>query len=115
MSHGSVFLTQKLLPSTFSTTPSSDSAAESSSRQVLIRATNGLSKQHRTADPASKVKLSTVVDHAELPTFYLRYAEVCKKGMSEGLRKRDKRKKAKGKSKAKKKIATGGGTSTTGI
>lgn len=48
-----------------------------------------------------KVKLATVVDVADLDTFYARYAEVCKKGM-EGLRKRDK-KKAKVKAKAKKK------------
>jgi signal recognition particle subunit SRP14 len=45
------------------------------------------------------VKLSTVVEGAELEAFYVRYAEVCKKGM-EGLRKRDKKK-----AKAKKKKA----------
>ncbi|KIX07203.1 uncharacterized protein Z518_01856 [Rhinocladiella mackenziei CBS 650.93] len=97
--HGSVYLTQKSL---------SDSTTESSSSppRILIRATNGLSKPYRTAKPKTKesvkpkVKLATVVEAADLDTFYARYAEVCKKGM-EGLRKRDK-KKAKEKAKAKK-------------
>ncbi|KAK5072818.1 hypothetical protein LTR64_000774 [Lithohypha guttulata] len=99
-SYGSVFLAQKPMPSSDSSTPSS---------QVLIRATNGtatssasskskVAKQHK---PRAKVKLATVVDHSDLENFYAKYAEVCKKGM-EGLRKRDK-KKAKGKAKAAKK------------
>ncbi|EXJ85658.1 hypothetical protein A1O1_06024 [Capronia coronata CBS 617.96] len=111
-SHGSVYLTQKpLIP----TTADSSSSSPSPPSQILVRATNGLSKPHRTAKPKSKsadsgkpkVKLATVVEVADLDAFYARYAEVCKKGM-EGLRKRDK-KKAKEKAKAKKKgkAATG--------
>ncbi|KIW43424.1 uncharacterized protein PV06_04531 [Exophiala oligosperma] len=88
--HGSVFLTQKPL------------STEIPSSQILIRATNGLSKAHRTPKTKStKLRLATVVETAGLDTFYTRYAEVCKKGM-EALRKRDK-KKAKEKAKAKKK------------
>ena len=70
----------------------------------MIRATNGLSKTHRTPKTktkSAKLRLATVVDTADLDTFYTRYADVCKKGM-EALRKRDK-KKAKEKAKAKKK------------
>ncbi|KAL6252311.1 hypothetical protein RBB50_000029 [Rhinocladiella similis] len=98
-SHGSVFLTQKSISlSTESPTPSSHP------QQILIRATNGLSKTHRTPKTktkSAKLRLATVVDTADLDTFYTRYADVCKKGM-EALRKRDK-KKAKEKAKAKKK------------
>ena len=42
--------------------------------------------------------MSTIVEAADLPGFYTRYAEVCKKGM-EGLRKRDKKKAKKRKGK----------------
>lgn len=62
---------------------------------VLIRATNGKSKEKR----AKKVKLSTVVDPAGLDAFYARYADVCKAGMT-ALKPRDRSKK---KAKAKKK------------
>ncbi len=105
-SHGSVYLTQKPLPSspaTASEPPTSPSSTSSttSPHQILIRATNGLSKPHRTDEKLKaekpKVKLSTVVDVGDLELFYGKYAEVCKKGM-EGLRKRDK-KKAKAKKK----------------
>ncbi|KIW11560.1 hypothetical protein PV08_10861 [Exophiala spinifera] len=92
--HGSVYLTQKPLP-----------AEEAASSQILIRATNGLSKEHRgtpkSKSTPKKLRLATVVQSADLDTFYTRYADVCKKGM-EALRKRDK-KKAKEKAKAKKK------------
>ena len=111
--HGSVYLTQKpLVPSTTNVALESSDPQPQSAPQILIRATNGLSKPHRTAKSNSKpkVKLATVVDAEELEAFYTRYAEVCKKGM-EGLRKRDK-KKAKEKAKAKKKgkAAGAGGT-----
>ncbi len=61
---------------------------------VLIRATDGKSKEHRK----EKVKLSTVVESDALDGFYARYAEVCKAGM-QALKKRDRsgRKKAKAK------------------
>lgn len=64
---------------------------------IIIRATNGKSKEHR----AKKIKLSTVVDSDALESFFTKYAEVCKLGMS-GLKKRD-RSKRKEKLKAKKK------------
>lgn len=83
--------------------PAADAAATSS--QVLIRATNGAaspsSKAKIVKKSVPKVKLATVVEAADLDTFYAKYAEVCKKSM-EGLRKRDK-KKAKEKAKAAKK------------
>ncbi|OAP58734.1 hypothetical protein AYL99_07824 [Fonsecaea erecta] len=109
--HGSVYLTQKPL------TPTDDQATSASPppSQVLIRASNGLSKQHRLAAKKAKagdtkkekVKFATVVEMSELEGFYTKYAETCKKGM-EGLRKRDK-KKAKEKAKAKKKGKAGAG------
>jgi len=110
-------LTQKLAvdPHTADAAISSDTDVGTDGGQLLIRATNGLSKEHRGPIGKSnvkskagkskggrpKVKLATVVSVADLDSFYARYAEVCKKGM-EGLRKRDK-KKAKVKAKAKKK------------
>ena len=79
---------------------------EVTSSQVLIRATNGAASAKVKAKiakskPQKKVKLATVVEAADLDSFYAKYAEVCKKSM-EGLRKRDK-KKAKEKAKAAKK------------
>lgn len=122
--HGSIYLTQKPAPGSRSADAAIDTESSDpspASDQILIRATNGLSKEHRAAvskpgaggksrtklatqgKPSGrpKVKLATVVDAADLDAFFARYAEVCKKGM-EGLRKRDK-KKAKVKAKAKKK------------
>jgi len=97
-SHGSVFLTQKPMPST----------ETSESSRTLIRASNGKSKIHRNAKSGKspKIKLSTVVEAEDLSAFYAKYAEACKKGM-EGLRKRDK-KKAKAKRKKKTAGADGG-------
>jgi len=61
---------------------------------VLMRATNGKSKEKKN----EKIKLSTIVLPDALEAFYLRYTEVCKSGM-QGLKKRDRsgRKKAKAK------------------
>lgn len=99
---GSVYLTQKTLTN-------GDSSASS---RILIRATNGATAKSK-AKPGvkiakedqhkqkTKIKLGTIVETADLETFYTKYADVCKKGM-EGLRKRDK-KKAKEKAKAAKK------------
>jgi signal recognition particle subunit SRP14 len=67
---------------------------------VLIRATDGKSKEHRK----EKIKLSTVVDPDALEGFYARYAEVCKAGM-QALKKRDR----SGRKKAKAKKRKGGG------
>lgn len=64
---------------------------------VLIHATNGKSKRDRS----DKTKLSTVVQPHELEAFYVRYADVCKAGMTL-LKPRDKSKK---RAKAKKKKA----------
>lgn len=100
---GSVFLTQKTL---------TDGDSSASSR-ILIRATNGATATKSKAKPGvkiakenqhkqkHKIKLATIVETADLESFYNKYADVCKKGM-EGLRKRDK-KKAKEKAKAAKK------------
>ncbi|KAK0714320.1 signal recognition particle, SRP14 subunit [Apiosordaria backusii] len=67
---------------------------------ILIRATNAKSQEGRKE--GKKVKLSTVVQPDELDAFYLRYAEVCKAGMS-GLKPRD-RTKRKAKEKARRKM-----------
>ncbi|KAI4119887.1 MAG: hypothetical protein LQ345_000145 [Seirophora villosa] len=77
--------------------------APASTLPILIRATNGKSKEHRK----DKVKLSTVVQPEELEGFFTRYAEVMKAGTT-ALKKRDRsgRKKA---TKAKKKGKGGGG------
>ena len=64
---------------------------------IIIRATNGKSKDHR----GKKIKLSTIVDAGALDGFFAKYAEICKLGMS-GRKKRD-RSKQKEKLKAKKK------------
>lgn len=67
---------------------------------VLIRATNGKSKEKR----AKKIKISTVVNPDDLDAFYARYADVCKAGMT-ALKPRDRsKKKAKAR---KKKTGTG--------
>ncbi|KAJ5864846.1 uncharacterized protein N7529_006762 [Penicillium soppii] len=91
---GSVILTQKPLidvPGATST---------NSQPSILIRATDGntnapnpksASKDGKiTKDKSTKIKLSTVVNPDELEAFYIRYAEVCKAGMT-GLKKRDRR------------------------
>ncbi|KUJ10612.1 signal recognition particle, SRP9/SRP14 subunit [Mollisia scopiformis] len=114
--HGSIHLTQKRMsygadgdvespePSTAQPFPD---LTPSKPLPIIIRATNGKSKEKRD----KKVKLSTIVDVDALEGFYSKYAEVCKLGMS-GLKKRD-RSKAKEKLKAKKKKqggAAAGGT-----
>jgi signal recognition particle subunit SRP14 len=112
-SHGSIYLTQKSL--------------DSSPSQILIRATNGLSKSHRPGNAKvikskfasaskdlskekPKVKFAAVVDVSDIEAFYVKYAEICKKGM-ECLRKRDK-KKAKARKKGKKGKASSAATTT---
>ncbi|KAL8827008.1 MAG: hypothetical protein Q9170_007182 [Blastenia crenularia] len=110
--HGSIFLTQKRLSS--KTLPKSSPAAAptdapfsdlnpSSPLPVLIRASNGKSKEHRK----DKIKLSTIVQPDELDGFFTKYAEIMKAGTT-ALKKRDRsgRKKAK----AKKKQLKGGDT-----
>jgi signal recognition particle subunit SRP14 len=73
---------------------------------ILVRATDGKStKDDRKTKNPNKVKLSTIVQPADIEGFFAKYAEVCKAGM-QSLKKRDrsKRKKDKGK---KKKAGTG--------
>ncbi|KAL4808866.1 signal recognition particle, SRP14 subunit [Aspergillus unguis] len=103
-SRGSVYLTQSPLLN------SSNTSSDSSERiqpSILIRATDGNTsapnpKTHpeskdKSKKKETKVKLSTVVQPQDLETFYTRYAEVCKAGMT-GLKKRDRKlKKAKAK------------------
>ncbi|KAI9797897.1 MAG: hypothetical protein M1833_005097 [Piccolia ochrophora] len=99
--HGSIYLTQKCLSHATSsnpkTSPTNTGAGDSESASpssILVRATNGKSKEHRK----EKIKISTVVDSDALDTFFTRYAEICKSGM-QALKKRDRsgRKKAKAK------------------
>ena len=70
---------------------------------VLIRVSNSKGPKSRKA--GKKVKAATVVQPDELEAFFLRYAEVCKKGM-ENLKKRDRSKKKKEKKKGKKEEAS---------
>ncbi|EXJ59818.1 hypothetical protein A1O7_03965 [Cladophialophora yegresii CBS 114405] len=118
--HGSIYLTQKPLPTDPDSSSTGAPSADSDSAQILIRATNGVGRpkkatsaskvsksNSRAADSSTrpKIRFATVVAVSDLESFYARYADVCKKGM-EGLRKRDK-KKAKERAKAKKKGKTG--------
>ncbi|KAK3305512.1 signal recognition particle 14kD protein [Chaetomium strumarium] len=105
--HGAVYLTQKRL--TFNQEETYASKSDSFEDlyvprplPILIRATNGKSKEHR----AAKVKLSTVVQPQDLDMFYARYAEVCKAGMA-ALKPRDRTKR---KAKAKKRKIGAAGT-----
>jgi len=113
--HGSIYLTQKRL--TYGEDTDVDAPEPTVERSfpdlnpskplpIIIRATNGKSKEHRD----KKIKLSTVVDPNALEAFFVKYAEVCKLGMS-GLKKRD-RSKQKEKLKAKKKKQGGVGTAS---
>ncbi|EEH16958.2 hypothetical protein PABG_07045 [Paracoccidioides brasiliensis Pb03] len=102
---GSIFLTQKRMPSastnsTNSTSPSPSAADPSapatlSLSPILIRATNGKHK-------SSKAKVSTVVQPGDIEGFFGRYAEVCRAGMV-GMKKRDRSARKKGKGKGKEK------------
>lgn len=66
---------------------------------ILIRATDGKSGDKRK----QRVKVSTVVEADALATFFERYADICKAGMTT-LKPRD-RSKRKGKGKKKKAAA----------
>ncbi|CAG7946750.1 unnamed protein product [Penicillium nalgiovense] len=89
---GSVYLTQKPLIDV----PGATTA--NSQPSILIRATDGntntpnLKKEgkDKVAKKSQKIKLSTIVKPDEIEAFYVRYAEVCKAGMT-GLKKRDRR------------------------
>ncbi|KAI1370279.1 signal recognition particle, SRP9/SRP14 subunit [Hypoxylon crocopeplum] len=107
--HGSVVLVQKRLsydqplPESTSDTIFPD-LHPSRPMPVVIRATNAKGRERRQ----DKIKLSTVVEPESLPTFFERYAEVCKSGMTT-LKPRD-RSKRKGKAKKKKGAATATGS-----
>ncbi|QKX54413.1 uncharacterized protein TRUGW13939_01499 [Talaromyces rugulosus] len=96
---GSVFLTQKRLSFEDPT------IAEGS---ILVRATDGGTQTPNTkpsdkvkkTKSAPKVKISTIVAPADLESFFVRYADVCKAGMV-GMKKRDRSAKKKGKAKTK--------------
>ncbi|KAL6923790.1 hypothetical protein ACHAP8_001171 [Fusarium lateritium] len=100
--HGSVYLSQKRLtygqdiPKPSEEEPSPD-INPGKPLPLIIKATNGKGKRDRS----KKVKLSTVVKPEDLEAFYVRYADVCKAGMT-ALKPRDRSKK---KAKAKKKKA----------
>ncbi|KAK5995791.1 hypothetical protein PT974_04209 [Cladobotryum mycophilum] len=101
--HGAIYLTQKRLShdQDISSPTTSDPFPDLHTGKplpVLIHATDGKPKKER----ASKIKLVTVVEPHDLETFYLRYADICKAGMT-ALKPRDRSKK---KAKAKKKKAT---------
>lgn len=67
---------------------------------ILIRATDGNTNSPNLKNAnketqismkkSQKIKLSTIVNPDDIEAFYVRYAEVCKAGMS-GLKKRDRR------------------------
>ena len=106
---GSVYLTQTPVLNNNNNNSSSETQTATQTPSILIRASDGntnapnpktqgdLKKQDKKKQKESKVKISTVVQPADLEAFYARYAEVCKAGMT-GLKKRDRKlKKAKAK------------------
>ncbi|KAI1840003.1 hypothetical protein JX265_008902 [Neoarthrinium moseri] len=104
--HGAIYLTQKRLsykqPIPEATTDAViPELHPPQPLPILIRATNGKSKEKRKEK--LKVKLSTVVEPDALPAFFARYADVCKASMTT-LKPRD-RSKRKGKAKKKKTTA----------
>ncbi|KAH8904608.1 signal recognition particle, SRP9/SRP14 subunit [Coniochaeta sp. PMI_546] len=106
--HGEVFLTQKRFAGDKAASPSLLAATDAEPLQpapILIRATDGQSKEDR----ATKVKISTLVQPDDLDTFYIRYAEICRSGMST-LKPRDRTKRKKNK---KKKVGGGGAGQTS--
>ncbi|QUC18815.1 uncharacterized protein UV8b_03056 [Ustilaginoidea virens] len=97
--HGAIYLSQKRLSFGQAGTDAESGTGTGTGTPfpVIVRASNGKSKQRR----ADKVKLSTVVQPHDLDAFYARYADVCKAGMA-ALKPRDRSKK---RAKAKKKKA----------
>ncbi|KAK3496557.1 signal recognition particle, SRP9/SRP14 subunit [Neurospora crassa] len=108
--HGTINLVQKRRTLSYST-PSQSTDTDpltdlnpATPLPILIRATNAKGKDKRT----EKVKLSTIVEPADLETFYGRYADVCKKGMG-ALKPRDRTKRKKQSRKKKTGPAAAGG------
>lgn len=104
-----VYLTQKPLLH-----PSASTESNSENPPLLIRATNGDSKDQRKkgAKRDGRIKVSTVVMPDELQCFFERYAEVAKGGMG-SLKKRDR--KARKKAKKRGKEGGGGGGGKEGV
>jgi len=102
-----VYLTQK--PLLYPSAPITSTAGNS---PLLIRATNGNSKDQRKKSDKrdGRIKISTVVMPDELQGFFEKYAEVAKGGMG-SLKKRDR----KARKKAKKKGKEGGGGGKEGV
>ncbi|GAB7360891.1 hypothetical protein MBLNU230_g0877t1 [Neophaeotheca triangularis] len=103
--HGAIHMTQKRLtydPTTPSTTPSKVAddplwdTHPPNPLPIIVRATDGKTRNQEKVKNKQKVKLSTVVQPDDLEAFFSRYAVLCKAEF-QGLKKRDrsKRKKAK--------------------
>ncbi|KAF3919663.1 hypothetical protein ABW20_dc0105427 [Dactylellina cionopaga] len=75
-----------------------EAAQESASLPILIRATNGKSNDAR--HEGKHIKLSTVVEADQLESFFTRYAETCKQGLT-GLKKKVRKGKKSKKTKKK--------------
>lgn len=69
---------------------------------IVIRASNNSSKSGKgiSRPEVKKTRISTVVQSDQLESFFARYADACKSGMS-GLKKRDRTKRKKDKKKKK--------------
>jgi signal recognition particle subunit SRP14 len=74
-------------PSSDSQPPQFPDRSPSAPLPILIRATNGKSKENRK----KKIRIATVVQPDDLEEFFAKYAELCRTGMT-GLKKRDRRK-----------------------
>lgn len=63
---------------------------KSETNSILFRATDGQSEKNK------KIKFSTIVNVDDIDSFWIKYTDVVKKGMT-GLRKKEKKKKNKSK------------------
>ncbi|KAF2835141.1 signal recognition particle, SRP9/SRP14 subunit [Patellaria atrata CBS 101060] len=113
--HGSIYLTQKRLAFDLSSAVSTPTKVTDdplwdlhppNPLPIIIRATNGKSKEDRAK--GGKIKLSTLVQPDDLEGFYTKYAEICKAGM-QALKKRVRTKRKKDKAKKKKAVTAGEG------
>ncbi|KAI9735990.1 MAG: hypothetical protein M1834_001456 [Cirrosporium novae-zelandiae] len=104
-----------ILSSTSTAAQTADPSEPPQNIPVLIRATTEAPKANTTFTPTptqpfppkslkDKTKLSTIVQPEDLDTFFLKYAEICKGGMQQGLKKRDRKKRDKKKKKGKSKV-----------
>jgi signal recognition particle subunit SRP14 len=113
--HGSIYLTQKRMVYNTDADTSMQGADDplwdehpEHPLPVIIRAntskskafTPGTEKAGITRKDKKKVKVSTIVQPADLDSFFAKYAEACKAGMT-ALKKRDRSKRKKDKKKKK--------------